>query len=159
MRPSASELENMTTQPAASRRPARASTVLAFGVAFALVTLVLFEAGRRGPGFALTSVGPIAGLIITAIGSFISGALFFSSPVMWLGIWALGMPGASEPSWLITAEVVAPSCFYGAIHGAFVDSALAWRQMARAIARRYVLTFLAVGVVGLLLAVVMAVDS
>jgi hypothetical protein len=77
MRPSASELENTTTRPAASRRPARA-----------------------------------------------------------------------------------PFFVYGAVHGAFVDSGLAWRRMARAIARRYLVTFLAVGVVGLLLAmVVMDFDS
>ena len=122
MRPSASELGSTPTSPTAPRRPARVSTVLTFGVAFTPVTLVLFETGRRGPGVALTSVGPAAGLIIIAIGSFISGALFFSSPVMWLGLWVHATTGASELSWLITAEVVAPFFVYGAVHGAFVDT-------------------------------------
>ena len=44
--------------------------------------------------------------------------------------------------------------------GAFVRIGLTRRQMARAIARRYLVTFLAVGAVGLSLAmVVMALDS
>ena len=54
----------------------------------------------------------------------------------------------AEPLWLTTVEVVGPFFVYGAIHGMLVPAGLSWRSMARAIAWRNLVTFLAVAVVG-----------
>jgi hypothetical protein len=44
-------------------------TVLAFGAAFAVITFVLFETGRRAPSLLLSVVGPAGGLANMALGS------------------------------------------------------------------------------------------
>ncbi len=160
MRPSAGEPGRSATSPAAPRRLPRLRTVLTFGAAFVIITLVLFEGSRLTSRVVLPAAGPIAGLAIMTVTALLMGPLFFSSPLMWLRLWAQAAAGPLEPSWLTTVDVVGPFFVYGAIHGAFVGAGLTRRSMARAIARRYLVTFLVVAVVGVALAmVVMAVDS
>ena len=85
---------------------------------------------------------------------------------MWLRILVDTTTGAqrpfflAEPSWLMTADIVGPYFVYGAIHGLFVRAGLTRAQTARAIARRYLVTYLVAGAVGLALGLAaMAVDS
>jgi len=133
----------------------------------ARVGFVLYEAARIVPWLVLPVVGPAEGrlaimarLVIMAAGSLVAGALFFSSPALWLRIWVTTTAGAhtqslmSDPSWLITAYVVGPFFIYGSMHGLFVARELTWAKMARAVARRYIATLLAVGAVGLLMGLV-----
>ena len=139
--------------------PASASrvyTVLAFGAAFAVITFVLFETGRRAPSLLLPVVGPVGGLAIMALGSVISGSLFFSSPALWLGLW-VGTTTRAHPASLIRDPlwlIAVPFFIYGSIHGLFITTGLTWAQMARTFARRYIATVLGVGAVGLVLAMV-----
>jgi len=136
-------------------------TPLAFGVGFTFITFVLYEAARIVPWLVLPVVGPAEGrLVIMAAGSLVAGVLFFSSPALWVRMWVLTAAGThtqslmSDPSWLISAYVVGPFFIYGSIHGLFVTRGLTWPQMAKAVARRYIATVLAVGVVGLLMGLV-----
>ena len=150
----------MSSGPGVRVRWPRWSRGLTVAVAFTLITFALYEGARIVPWLVLSAANHAEWrLVIIAAGSFVGGALFFSSPALWLRIWvpttgAHAQSILSDPSWLVTAYVVGPFFIYGALHGLFVKRELTRAQLAKAVVGRYLVTWLVVSVVGLVMGLI-----